>query len=347
MTATIDRHHGEFAAGPKRLKRVPLARDHFSSGRGTLRPRRLKTHWPTALMAPLRILLMSLTAAALPAAEQIAARSPAPPASVEWLTGAPSAVWADGARELDVVVRNRTGQSLALPVTFQLLQANSATAAAWSSPVPWRTVALAPDQASLERAVVQFPAVRGPVTFLVRFTHGRDVLGVVPVRVYPDRILRDLTNRLGPVLVEGLPAETMSVLSAAGWTLAPVGQLVPSDRGLHLAFLGPTCPPARARALAQAGLGVIWLRPGSQEVQRAMDTQAMAPIEPSYRTVRIGKSVVVVVQSGTLAGLVRDPDAQRRLARMTQLALGLEWETLGPASAEADHVEAPAWKERN
>lgn len=303
----------------------------------------LRLRWAAALTT----LLLTLIAADLRAADQIAARPPTSPASVERLTGTPSAVWADGARELEVVVRNRTEQTQVLPITIQQLQANSATAAAWSAPVPWRTVTLAPGQASLERATVQFPLVREPVTFLVRFTQGRAVLGVVPVRVYPDRILRNLTNGTGPmiVIVEGLPAETMSVLSGAGWTLVPIGQLVPSGQSPHLAFLGPVCPAERVQAFAQAGLGVIWLQPDSPQMHRAMNAQASGPIEPSYYPVRIGKGVVVVTQSNLLSGLARDPDAQRRLARVTRLALGLE--TLGLPSSTDDQVEAPAWNERN
>ncbi len=299
--------------------------------------------WVGTLRGAAFVVLMVWTAAGLRAADRAPAGPTTSVASVERLIGTPSAVWADGARELELVVRNRTDRSLVLPVTVQLLQASSATTAAWSAPATWRTVTLAPGQASLERVTVPFPALREPASFLVRFAREREVLGVVPVRVYPDTILRELTNDLGSVIVDGLPAETMSVLSGAGWTLVQAGQLSESGRSPRLAFLGVGSPADQARARAQAGLGVIWLQADSEEPRRAIDVHASAQIDPSYYPVRVGKSMMVVARSEILSGLAGDPDAQRRLARMVRLALGQE--TLGVPPAADGRLDDLRWKE--
>jgi len=250
-------------------------------------------------------------------------------AEVDLLPGSPVAVFGGGLRAVELVLRNRAQSTLQLFFDVQLFQASSSTVAPWSNPRPWRAVPFGPGQTVLERLEMDFPKVREESPFLVRLLHGREIVGVLEVRVYPSGILTSLTNGLGPVTVNSVTSELRQVLAEAGFRLVDRGQLSESGARTRLAIYGSgfarDADPLWAEALSQArtGLGVIWIESADAEKSRTA---------PSYYPVRVGQGVFVTVLEQTLTRLLTDPLAQLRLARIVRLALGQE--TLNPPESD-------------
>ena len=244
----------------------------------------------------------------------------------ELLPGPPVSVFGGGQRSVELILRNRTHTNAEMPIELQLMQASSATVAAWSKPRPWRAIALAPRQTSVERAEIELPKVREESQFLLRVVSRREVLGLLMVRVHPGEILNSLTNTLGQVVVSAVSLELQQTLREAGFTLCDRGQ--PTGAGVEskLTIFGPDSPAAslaEAMSLARLGMGVVWIRPDDDEKLRTA---------PSYYPVKVGKGVFVTVREGTIAHLQTDPLAQLRLARIVRLALGHE--TLNPPESD-------------
>ena len=68
----------------------------------------------------------------------------------------------------------------------------------------------------------------------------------------------------------------------------------------------------RTKAMAKNGVAVVWLQPppGPRD-----------PLHPSYYSVSVSTNAIVVVQSGIVAGLTENPQAQQRLVQLCRQAL--------------------------
>jgi hypothetical protein len=243
-------------------------------------------------------------------------------ATVELLPDSTASVFGGGQRAMDVVFRNQTEMNVRLSVGLQVLQANSATAVPWSEPRPWRSLALLPRQTSIERVEIDFPVVQAESPFLIRFLSGREVLGLVSVRVYPANILSNLAGSAASTIISSVQPELRQVLVEAGFGVSEAEAPKKSGARPQLSIYGPEFsrkgPAAgisEAMSLAKPGHGVVLILPESHERRTTA---------PSYYPVRVNEGIVVVVREATLAHLATDPVAQLRLARIIRLALGLE-----------------------
>jgi hypothetical protein len=241
---------------------------------------------------------------------------------VELFPVPPVAVFGGGRRAIDIAFRNPTQTNVLLPVEFQVLQTSSTTAAPWSEPSPWRSLTLAPRQTIVEHAEFVFPAVRGQSQFIVRFSSGRDVLGLLPVRVYPQNILGDLADSVGPVVVSSLQPELRRALGDAGFILTELVATQTHSSRHQLSIHGPEFSD-NSLALV-IGEAVSRAKSGSGVVLILSDYDEGRLTAPSYYPVRVGQGTLVTVRADSLAHLATDPLAQLRLNRIIRLALGRE-----------------------
>ena len=214
------------------------------------------------------------------------------------LLPAPNVAVFGGARQpVDVVFRNRAQTNVLLAAEFQVLQASSATAAPWSELRPWRSLALLPSQASVERAEIDFPVVREESQFIVRFASGRDVLGLVQVRVYPRNILNNVADSVGPVIISSVRQEIRQVLSDAGFKLTDSSATQTITARPQLSIHGPDFSDkemavgiSEAVDRAKCGFGVVLILP---------DYDARGVTAPSYYPVPVGRGTLVTVRVPT------------------------------------------------
>lgn len=240
------------------------------------------------------------------------------------LLPSPPAAFFGGQRTIEIAFRNPTGQTLRTFVSVQLLQATTTTVAPWTEAEPGRSLTLLPRQTSIETAVFDVPDVRAKSRFLLRVTEQRRVLGLVDVWAYPRDPLGELRPLLGgeAVLLSGAPEGWDRLLTASGVAMASPLAADPAEHAQTLAIFGPNLAGdaarrafERARALAEAGSGVVWIVDESDRDQE---------LDPLYYPIAVGRGNLVVVRASALANLATDPRAQARLLRIAKIACGTE-----------------------
>jgi hypothetical protein len=248
---------------------------------------------------------------------------PVPGAVVELLPGSSRAVFGGGLRSFEVFFHNRGATNFRAALQVQLLQTSSSTTASWSEPRPWRTITLAQDQTSVEQVSINFPVVRAESQFLIRFVHDRAVVGLIPVRVFPNGLLTNLVSNLPSITIAFTQPELQQILVEAGIQVDTRELTTPEVTSRsRLMIFGPgfmegATPSviADARSWAKAGVPVVLILP---------DEDPRMISAPSYYPAIIGKGILVTVRAGTFADLLTDPRSQMRLARVLRLALGQE-----------------------
>jgi len=245
-----------------------------------------------------------------------------PGAGVELVRGPPQAVFGGGLRAVEGFFRNPNDTNVQLSLEIQLLQASSATAAAWSEPRPWRTLVLAPTQTCVERPVIEFPSVPAETPFLVRFVTGRRVVGLVPVSVFPGGLLTNLGATAKSVALSSVDPELQLALVEAGFSVEDSSLSSPHSSDRPLAIYGPLFPEsATASGITEA---VSRAKTGGAVVLILPDQDERMLTAPSFYPVTIERGTLVLVRAGTLVHIMTDPLAQRRLIRILRLALGQE-----------------------
>lgn len=244
-------------------------------------------------------------------------------AQVEVLPDRPApSVFGAGARPVTFRLRNAATQTVEVNLRHQLFQASASTLAPLGEGKPWKSLALAPGQTTLETFEVELPAVRGETLFQIAWFDGNRKIGTTPVRVFPDGILKllgpiagdkpvglvDPEGQLKPAL-DPLPTtelnEAEDILSAEV-SLILVAPMPPKSRPAGLA--------AALKKKAARGPGIVWLQPP-------------APREPSDWTPPVfvvdeGAGHIVVANASLVADLSASPRAQQSLVRLAEIAAG-------------------------
>jgi hypothetical protein len=207
-------------------------------------------------------------------------------------------------------------------VRTRMMQTSSATVVAVGE-APWKRLQVLPGQTVLEPARLDFPAVKADTKFFVQWLDDTNhVLGKTEVLVYPTNLLAELKPLLDGETLGVLDPndELKPLLRQNGVTFADLGEATLEDFSGRLAILGPFRSQAqlpevtakRTKAMAKNGAAVVWLQPppGPRD-----------PLRPSYYSVSVGTNAIVVVQSGVVAGLTENPQAQQRLVQLCRQAL--------------------------
>jgi len=235
--------------------------------------------------------------------------------------GEAQGVFAGDARSISVTLRNPGGQDFAGKIRVQLLQASSATVVQRGE-IPWKQLRVLPGQTVLESAQLDFPTVKAETRFLVRWLDNTNVIGKTEVLAYPTNLLAELKRLLGEDTLGVLDPnnELKPLLQQNGVAFVDLGQGSLEDFSGRLAVLGPFRSRAqlpedaakRSKAMAKNGVAVVWLQPPPSPRE---------PLRPSYYSVAVGTNAIVVVQSGVVAGLAENPQAQQRLLQLCRQAL--------------------------
>jgi hypothetical protein len=231
-------------------------------------------------------------------------------------------VFAGAARTFPVVWQNTGDATATADLRMHLLQTTSSTAihvGDW----PWKKIQVLAGQPVLEHATLDFPDVRAETRFLIKWIEGTNHFwGITEVMVYPTNLLTDLKPLAGEDQPVGVfdPGNVLKpLLKVVGVEFEDMEDSgIGSFRG-QLAIFGPfesreQMPgdlTERIEKLARTGTGIVWLQPppGSHD-----------KLQPSFRTVLIGETAVVVVQPQLVANLADNPQAQLNLVHLCRLA---------------------------
>ena len=233
----------------------------------------------------------------------------------------PQRVFAGGARQVAVVWHNGGNQLYEGEIRTRMLQTSSATVVAVGE-TPWKRLQVLPGQTVLESARLDFPAMKAETKFLVQWLENSNVIGKTEVLVYPTNLLAELQPLLeGETLGVLDPNDELKpLLRQNGVVFVDLGQATLEEFSGRLAILGPFRSHAqlpegvakRTKAMAKNGVAVVWLQP---------PPSPRATLRPSYYSVSAGTNAIVIVQSGVVAGLTENPQAQQQLVQLCRQAL--------------------------
>lgn len=243
-------------------------------------------------------------------------------AQIELLPDAtPQRVFAGEARQVAVVWHNKGNQLHEGEIRTRMLQTSSATAVSVGE-AAWKRLQVLPGQTVIESARLDFPAMKAETKFVVQWLENSNVIGKTEVLVYPTNLLVELKPLLeGETLgVLDPNGELQPLLRQNGVVFVDLGQATLEDFSGRLAILGPFRSKSqlpddvvkRTKAMAKNGVAVVWLQPppGPRD-----------PLPPSYYSVSVGTNAIVIVQSGLLAGLAENPQAQQQLVQLCRQVL--------------------------
>jgi hypothetical protein len=233
----------------------------------------------------------------------------------------PQRVFAGGARRVAVVWHNDGNQLYEGEIRTRMLQTSSATVVPVGD-AAWKRLQVLPGQTVLESAWLDFPAVKAETKFVVQWLENTNVIGKTEVLVYPTNLLAELKPLLGEDTLGVLDPndELKPLLRQNGVAFVDLGQTALENFSGRLAILGPFHSKSqlpedaakRTKTMAKNSVAVVWLQPppGPRD-----------PLHPSYYSVSAGTKAIVVVQSGVVADLTENPQAQQRLVQLCQQAL--------------------------
>ena len=223
---------------------------------------------------------------------------------------------------VEIVISNRSDNTVSAPARTRLLQASSATVATVAE-APWKRLELFPHQTVVESATISLPVVKAETRFVIQWLDGTsNIFGRTDVLVYPADLLKEFKPLAGDEALGIFDPTTKlkTVLKSAA-----VGFEDLEDANLdrfrgRLAIIGPLDAKIQTRdglakqieAMAVKGVGVVWLQPPPARRDR---------LQPSFYSV-IGRSnAVVVAQAGMVLNLADNPQSQINLLHFARLAL--------------------------
>lgn len=241
----------------------------------------------------------------------------------------PQRVFFGRAKDIAVRVHNDGSSGFKGEITARMLQTSSATAVMIGE-TSWKNLQMLPGQTIVASAQLDFPAVKAETKFLVQWLAGTNrVIGTTEVWVYPTNLLAELKSLMSGETLGVLDpnSELKPLLRQNDVSFVDLSQASLEGFSGRLMILGPFRARAqmpedaarRCKLVAKNGASVVWLQPppGPRE-----------PLQPSFYSVPAGTNAIVVVQSGVVAGLAENPQAQQRLVQLCRLALHPEPITL-------------------
>jgi len=247
----------------------------------------------------------------------------ATPAALQLAPGdKPANIFGGKKSNVSVMFLNFTDQDFSAEIRTRIYQTSSATAVLVSEAV-WKSLRVLPQQTVLESARLDFPVVKVETKFLVQWLENSNrVIGTTEVWVYPTNLLAELKSLLGEAAFGVLDPnnELKPLLKQNGVMFVDLRETALEDFTGKLAVVGPFRSKVqlpedmakRTKAMATNGVAVVWIQPSPGPRD---------PWRPSYFSVFAATNAIVIVQSGLLAGLAENPQAQQQLVQLCRQAL--------------------------
>ena len=229
-----------------------------------------------------------------------------------------------GGREsvLRIELKNTTDREIEGPASFRIWQVTKGVAMPVGEVLEWKRVKILGGQTLLDELRVTLPRVQAGSHFVVKVRVANDLIGEAIVNAYPANLLRQVQPLLeggaiglletelspAPFLAQGFDVTAAIRLKNFSGALLVVGEGV-SEAGTV----------EQIHKWSERGGRVIWLK--------AADVEKPATI-PSALVKRIGRGVIVEVESRALTDLGNSPLAQLNFVRAAQMATRLEAFTL-------------------
>ena len=230
-------------------------------------------------------------------------------------------VFGGGQRTVAAQFRNGAQGPVEEALQLRLYQASASTLAPVEEARPWKTLSLPAGQVALESLPITFPAVRSETIFHIAVFSGEKKLGALPVRVFPEELLKPLTILAGGREVGLLDPEGTLRPSFAS---VPTVELKQAEDILatesQLIIVAPVSPESRPPGLAAvlkrkaaSGAAIVWIQPPVRRVSE--------PLPEAYVWSESGGNIVIA-QASTVDDFSHSPRAQLNLLRLAELATG-------------------------
>lgn len=240
----------------------------------------------------------------------------------------PQCVFGGRTQTINLRWHNSGNSADEIEIYRRIMQLTTATAVRIDE-AGWKRLRVLSGQTVLETAALEFPPMRGRTRFLVQWLDSRgEILGSTDVLVYPTNLLAELgvlmNHAAGALGVFDPANELKPLLKNSEVEFVDLGNTALEDFRGKLAVIESfefDAPKNRSLALkiktlAANGIAVVWI----QSLQTSLRPEDENP-RPSFYSVPVGKSVVVIVQPGMVANLANAPRSQLNLIYFCKLAL--------------------------
>ena len=225
-------------------------------------------------------------------------------------------------QSVSVLWHNAGSQTERFEARIRLYQTTSATAVLLEDRF-WKHIEVLPGQTVLDSTPIVFPGVNAETEFLIQWLAGTNrVLGTTEIRAYPTNLVAQLRGLAGDGMIGVLDPQNAlgKLLQAQGIQFSDLRLIELSSFAGKLAIIGPFQSDVqmpgdlakRIQTLAKKNVAVVWIQ---QPMNQRDD------IHPSFYSIRLDKTAVVIAQSALVSNLFGNPQSQINLVSFCKLAL--------------------------